>query len=259
MEKREKITAAEIALLKERAEAARAEHYRRMALINDFGKQGTSLSDDEQIAIIKGGNIEEINSLLAVFSRNEAMLNEESQLWLYSQQNKNEQAKKFMLSHNILCFALEKRLIDDDKLSYTRQLSAEAEKYLVLKVLKNCLSESSRQTAEKALQPLQEYVKNFAFSEKAQVEMMNFLYVDTGRDKVIDMLENFVYSYVIEDQKRLVPEAQLLMVRSRNHRLILDYIQLSEEGLTAPEAVDELLKNADREEVEAYFMRYPNL
>lgn len=259
---RKKLTPEEIQALRVNAEKERAAHAEVMKNI-----KATVMSSELQMSTLmssyKRNRQDEIKTLLETYSDKykKYELADEVKLFVYEHGDEFSEIRLFMLTHNHLGFALEKRIFDDkwapfkkledNTISYPK-FCPEAEVYIVKETMKNC------QKADKLsdeLDFLTTYNKSHTLSVPAEVALTDFLFVTNGRDSVLDALESFVLDYLGRHQG-ITEEAQVRLIQSGNHRVIMYYITHSLVPISAPKVLDALMDRADAEEVTAYFNRW---
>jgi len=268
--KTEKITAAEVQLLRDNAEKERTRHALTMELIHKIGVSNSTepLSQTSLMDILTHKRESEIIELLDVYDKKgkkEFIFPEEAQLFIYDDTNKMPAAKEHMIKNHCLCYAVEQRIFIDDKLLFFAEdgqqnrefyphFSQEGEEFIVKETLANCLKVDHITTE---LYFLTGYIKNHELSPLAQIALMDFLTPDTYSDRLTEELSDFVIDYIAK-YKTLAFTAQLKLIRSGDHALIMYYITNSAEGIQTKEVLDALIKRGDREEITAYFNRYAN-
>lgn len=182
-------------------------------------------------------------------------------MFIYEHGNEMPNAKWYMLRHNHLGYIIEKRIIDDNLSPFYQnehnnmvfpKFVSSSESYLVKKTLEAC-QRANKLTDE--LRFLTEYTKDNRLEHCPETTLMDFLFVTTGRDSVIDALKSFVLTY-IGIHEELAPDAQLQMIKSGCHEVIMHYILHSKKGICDKAVEKALLERADAEEVTAYFQRY---
>lgn len=258
-----KITAEEIQLLRQNAENEREKHAQIMRLLHaiEIGAN-PPLSEAQQMEIVGRGREDEVLALIDVYDGkfgHEPSLSDEVQLYIY---DKLPKAKESMLRSMHLCYRVECRIFDDDTPLYAQEgevtkefyprFSPEGEEYMVKSTLKNC---EKQRTITNELYFLQGYTKEYRLTNAGEVALMKFLSSTYDRSPVLDALENFVIGYLAK-YKELCAAAQLEMVRSDDHKVIMYYIENALECIKEEKVIDELLNRGEREEVTAYFNRY---
>ena len=181
--------------------------------------------------------------------------------FIYDHEEELPEAKRFMLQNNHLTFELEKRIFDDKldpfftddegHVTYPK-FSLTAEVYMVKETLKAC-QKADRLSDE--LNFLNKYTERYALTDSAELELTDFLFVSTGRDSVLDTLQSFVLGYLVRYQSIAAP-AQLRIIQSGNHEVILYYITHSSKLIDDAEVLKALMDRADAEEVTAYYNRW---
>lgn len=188
-------------------------------------------------------------------------LSDEVKLFIYNHGAEFSEIRLYMMVNNHLGFTLEKCIFDDSwspfkkmedgKLSYPR-FSPEAEVYIVKETMKRCLN-ALKLTDE--LSFLTEYTNRYKLSVPAEIALTDFLFATNGRDSVLDALASFVLGYLVAHQD-ITEEAQLRIIKSGNHEVIMYYITHSLKLLSAPDVLKALMDRADAEEVIAYYDRW---
>lgn len=250
----EKISAKEIAELKEKAEAKRKMHRKIVEGINKLVRdERTEMSPEYQLEIIMCGRRDEVMALLKAYN-NKRTLCPEAQLYIYTHKQDYQEAYAYMIENMRLCFEVEKKLLTDVFYTKPRRYSPQAEIYIVQKVL----AETDKIPPRRAfLNLFKEYSKNYQLSVEAEVLMVKeFLNKQTGR--MIDELEDCVEKYFKQHQV-LSSLAQREMVKAGFHPLIMAYIKTAQKGLNDETAVNLLFERANRAEIEAYYERYVEL
>lgn len=257
----EKITSAEVVLLKQNAEKERARHAHLMYLIEN---DPTSIKEELQMEIVSRKRLSEVMLLLEVIADFQEdgksdNITREAQLFIYNTVQL-EKAKEYMINNITLHPDVEKRIFDDDKPIYSDEnemrekypkFSVVGERYIIQKTLEKCqIAECIRME----FGFLHEYTRTHAFSPEAEETLMDFLFVK-GNKCVIDTLENFVLNYICRYNK-LAPAALIRLIESGNHKLIMYYITHSENIIDDAGVIDALIARGDKEEVTTYFMRY---
>lgn len=263
-----KLTPEEIQALRENAEKERATHAEVMANI-----RRVIMSPDLQMSTIKSSyernREDEILALLRnhVPSNKQYELSTEVKLFIYDDSHNLKEAKAFLLQKNLLGYELEKRIFDDklqpfykkDSSQYTQlvypKFCPNAEVYMVEKTLEAC-KKADKLNGE--LDFLLEYIETYPLSPSGETALMDFLYVNTGRDSVLDTLESTVITYM-GHHDCITPAAQLRIIQSGNHKVIMHCILHTVHGIQDPEVLDALLERAEPEEVKAYFARWARL
>lgn len=269
---REKISPQEIAKLKEAAEKERSIHRKIMEDIkkissvhigSDYFPEG--LPPSTQMEIISRGNKTELEALLEAYANlrlpsydkerfERANLCEEAQLAVYRMGMGYDDIRNYFLSRNRLCLAVEKEIIDKG-ITNSRRFSPEGEKYLIGSVLKI----THEKDCVDNLSVLEAYINEAKLSEPAEEAFVTgFLAPLNARDIVIDACGNLVKSYIVK-YRNLCDAAEVALIAGGTHELIMEYILFSLNGLHSRDAVEKLLRRADREEVTAYYKRYAAL
>jgi len=261
------MTAEEIQLLREKAENERTKHAQTMHVINSFEiGAAPPLSTTAQMEIVIRQREDEVLALLEVYDKKfqdlGVTLSDATQLYIYDDAYKLPKSKEFMIHCMPICYQVECRIFDDDKpLFYQEadgvkefypQFSPEGEVYMIEGTIKNC---NKARISTDELYFLRGYTKERQLTTVGEVALMKFLSSSFSRSIVQDTLENFVIEYLAK-YKELCPEAQIDMIRSNNHKVIMYYITESLDGIKDNKVVNELLNRAEREEVTAYFERY---
>ena len=258
-----KVTAEEIQLLRQNAENEREKHAQIMRLLHaiEIGAN-PPLSEAQQMEIVAHGREDEVLTLIDVYDGkfgHDPSLSDEVQLYIY---DKLPKVKEYMLRSMPICYRVECRVFDDDKPLYykdgdiTKELyprfSPEGETYMVESTLRNC---EKKRTITNELYFIQGYTKEYRLTEAGEIALMKFLSSTYDRSPVLDGLENFVIDYLAK-YKTLCPGAQLEMIRSDDHKVIMYYIKNALECIKDENVINELLNRGEREEVTAYFDRY---
>ena len=261
------MTAGEIQLLRQKAENERNRHAQMMHLIHsvEIGA-APPLSIAYQMEIVSREREDETLALLKVYVEKfgqdtGVFLSDAAQLYIYDDKNKLPQSKKYMLHSMPLCYSVERRIFDDDKPLYYQEtdgvkefypkFSPEGEEHMVEGTMENC---NKAKIVTDELYFLRGYTKEHRLSPQGEVALMKFL-SSSDRSAVLDALENFVIEYLAQ-YKELCPAAQIDMIKSDDHKVIMYYITQSLDGIKDDEVVEALLNRAEREEVTAYFERY---
>lgn len=258
---RKKLTPEEIQVLRADAEKERAAH--RQVISNlSLTTMSSTLQMMTVVSSYERMRESEVLLFLAKFAKVTLRyeLSDAVKMFIYERGDEFPKAKAYMLQHNHLGYLLEKRIIDDnlspfyknahDKMVYPK-FADSSERYLVERTLNAC-QRANKLSDE--LRFLTAYTSDNKLCHCAETSLMDFLTVTTVRDSVIDTLESFVLSY-IGCHEDLAPDAQLRMIKSGNHKVIMYYITHSKLGIDNA-VVDALLERADAEEVTAYFKRY---
>lgn len=253
MEK-EKISAKEIAEIKEKAEAKRQMHRN---IVNEIDRlvhdEKAEMSPERQLEIIKRGYSDEIRALLKAYN-NKRTLCPEAQLYIYTHKQDYREAYAYMIENMRLCFEVEKKLLADVFCTKLRRYSPQAEIYIVQKVL----AETDEIPPKRAfLNLFKEYSKNYKLSVDAETLMVRE-FLGRKHGLMIDELLNRVEKY-FETHQVFSALAQREMVKAGYHPLIMAYIKKARKGLNDETAVNLLLERADRAEIEAYYERYVEL
>jgi len=272
----EKITAEEVQLLRNAAEKERETHAKVMKDIEALnGRMYPSssnyvakikMTEKRQMEIVSRKRESEVLALLQAFSKKTGddptnNLSDEVQLFIYDAANKLFKAKKYMLKNNILCYAVEKRIFDEDMPLYLDEdgkqdkypkFSPEGEVYIAKQTLEKCKS-VERISIELIF--LNEYTQTYSLSVPGEVALMDFLFVTPDHNNVIKTLEDFVRKYIVHYEE-LSPDAQIRLIQSGNHELIMYYITHSKNGFDDGTVAEKLIERGNREEVTAYFKRY---
>ena len=261
-----KMTAEEIQLLRQKAENEREKHAQIMRLLHAISiGANPPLSEAQQMEIVKHGREDEILALIDVYDAkfgHEPSLADDVQLFIYDEKNNLPKSKECMIRSMLLCYRVECLIFDDDKPLYYKEgeitkefyprFSPEGEKYMVEKTLQNC--EKVRAITEE-LYFLQGYTKEYRLTETGEVALMKFLSSTYDRSPVLDELESFVIGYLAK-YKELCTEAQIEMIRSDDHKVIMYYLKNALDCIKEEKVIAELLNRGEREEVTAYFDRY---
>jgi len=264
--KQEKMTADEVQVLRENAERERNRHAWAMKLIRDVEKGiAPPLSRNYQLEIIERKRESEILALLEVYAENQdnrLVLVDDAQKFILDHGDELPNAKEYLLKNFPLCLMVEVGIFRADKPMFMKdgdevkefypKFSQEGEEFIVKETLANCLKVDHITTE---LYFLTGYIKNHELSPLAQIALMDFLTPDTYSDRLTEELSNFVIDYIAK-YKTLAFTAQLKLIRSGDHALIMYYITNSAEGIQTKEVLDALIKRGDREEITAYFNRY---
>ncbi len=263
-----KMTAEEIQLLREKAENERNRHAQMMHLIHsvEIGA-APPLSTAYQMEIVTREREDETLALLKLYVEKfgqdtGVFLSDAAQLYIYDDTNKLPKSKEYMLHSMPLCYSVERRIFDDDKPLYYQEtdgvkefypkFSPEGEEHMVEGTMENC---NKAKIVTDELYFLRGYTKEHRLSVQGEVALMKFLSSSHDCSSVSDALENFVIEYLAQ-YKELCLEAQIDMIRSDNHKVIMYYITQSLDGIKDDEVIEALLNRAEREEVTAYFERY---
>jgi len=261
----EKLTPEEIQVLRANAEKERAIHQDIMSKL-----RLVTMSPELQMSIWKSAyerkRNDEIMSLLQTYNRGDRRyeLAPEVKLLVYEHGNELTEAKAYLLENLYLGYEIEKRVYDDKlppfikrgegehaRLTYPKFCN-DAEVYMVEETLKAC-QKADKLTDE--LKFLLSYIETNHLSNKAEVALMGFLFASTGRDSVLDSLESVVMTY-IGHQEQVATQAEVRMIQSGCHRVIMHYITHSQFGIRSDESIEALLNRANREEVTAHFDCY---
>ena len=264
----EKITAEEVQVLRTKAEKERKLHAQILELIAFARTNPKTLSEARQLEIVVRKREGEVLKMLEIFAEKQdqknpvCVLSKPAQLFIYEDKNGLSKAKDYMLHHLSLCTAIERKIFDDDlqmvyledgKIDNYPKFSAEGEVYIVEKTLEKCAKAEERITNE--LMFLNEYTRDHRLCDKAEVALMEFLFIKRDYDEVVRDLERFVLDYIIRYHGVCQP-AQLRLIQSENHDLIMYYITRSEQIIDDKEVIDALIERGNKEEVTAYFERY---
>ena len=260
-----KLTLEEIQALRSSAEKERATHAEVMARL-----RLVTLSPELQLATLKSSyerkRFDEIMALLRAFSSGNKLYELSSLVELFIYEHKDlKEAKDYMLQNCYLGYEVAKRVIDDklppfipvkkddpDAGYIYPKFCSDAEVYMVEETLKAC-QKADKLTDE--LKFLDTYTTRYGLAVAADTALIDFLFVSTGRDSVLDTLESFVLTF-IGRHGSLSVAAQLRLIQSGCHNAIMHYIKYSSYGIQDAEVVDALLERADPEEVKAYFTRW---
>jgi len=257
-----KLTPEEIQELRLNAEKERATHAEVMKNI-----KATVMSPTLQMTTLMSSynrhRKDEIEAFLKAYTQKDKKyeLSDEVKLFIYEHGEEFSKIRLFMMTHNHLGFALEKRIFDDKwspfkkledgMLSYPR-FCPEAEVYIVKETMKNCLK-ANKLTNE--LQFLTTYTNRYALSVPAEIALTDYLFATNGRDSVLDALASVVLGYLVQHQA-MTEEALLRIIKSGNHEVIMYYITHSLKLISAPKVLEALMDRADAEEVTAYYDRW---
>ena len=261
----EKITAEEVQLLRTNAEKERKIHAQVLELIATCQKP---LTEAQELEILARKRESEVLKLLEVYAKEYAshrfgfVLSVPAQLFIYDSNNNLPKSKDYMLHKTELCSAVEKKIFDDDlqiiineegKLDNYPKFTSEGETYMVEQTLKKAVQ--SENADESVLIFLHEYTQTHNLSSDADTALMEFLFVQADCKKPKKYLCRFVLDYLAR-YGILSASAQIRLIQSGNHDLIMYYITRSKKVISNQKVIDELISRGDREEVKAYFKRY---
>lgn len=257
-----KLTPEQIQEIRVMAEKKREAHRQVMAHLSLI-TMSPQLQMTTLMSSYKRGREDEILKLLEVHTTGSRRyeLASEVMLFVYTHKDELPEAFSFMLQNNRLIHELETRIFDDkvppfftDENGNKRypKFSKFAEGYMVKKTLEAC-EKADKLTDE--LDFLSEYTKDNPLSDVAQVKLIDYLFVTTGRDSVLDALQRFVLRY-LERYKDICYTAQIRLIQSGNHELIMYYITHSIILIFDCEVIVTLIDRADEEEITAYYNRY---
>lgn len=260
-----KLTLEQIQALRSNAEKERATHAEVLSRL-----KLVTILPDLQLATLKSSyerkRFDEIMALLKAYTpaSKQYELSSEVQVFIYEHKDLKE-ARNYMLQNCYPGCELAKRIIDDrlppfipvkkddPNTSYIYpKFCSDAEVYMVEETLKAC-QKADKLTDE--LKFLDTYTTRYGLAAAADTALMDFLFVSTGRDSVLDTLESFVMTF-IGRHGSLSVAAQLRLIQSGCHNAIMHYIMYSSYGIQDAEVVDALLERANPEEVKAYFNRW---
>ena len=257
-----KLTPEEIQALRLDAEKERAAH----AEVKKNLKAVTMSSQLQMSTLLSSyqrGRKDEILALLQTHATGNRQyeLSSEVMLFIYEHGKELPEAKEYMLQNNHLVYEVEKRIFDDKLPPFitTRKgdvlypkFCLNAEVYMVEQTLQAC-QKANKLSNE--LKFLTDYTAQHPLSTAAEFALTNFLFVNTGRDSVIDALRAFVLGYLVQYQ-HIADDALLRIIKSGAHEIILYYITHSTKIIETPEVINALLERADAEEVTAYYNRW---
>lgn len=259
---RKKLSPEEIQALRANAEKERAEHAEVMKNL-----RAVTMSPTLQMTTLMSSynrhRKDEIMAMLTAFASGDKRyeLCSEVKSFIYSHGEELSEAKSYMLQNMHLGYTLEKLIFDDKvqpfvttnsgKLIYPK-FCADAEVYMVNETLNAC-QKAFKLTGE--LHFLDTYTQEHALCNNGEEALMEFLFVTTGLDSVLDALSGFVLTY-ISRHPSITPEACLRAIKSGNHEVIMQLIKLTSTLTENSLVADALLKRADEEEVTAYFNRW---
>ena len=266
----DKLTIAEINLLRDEAEKERATHRSILKEISSYEciwkENGLDTMPEElQLQILERNRKDEIEPLLDSYAkelyshlRGSTMKRELStafQLKLYEKRATKGNLVYVLLTKCLVCLSLEKILIDSNSSHMFDPKSAEAEGYLV-----STLIEKAKKYDDASLfDTIGRYYRLRRFQDSSENLFVEFISsIKTGRDSTFDAAEKLLKDY-ISSYDYLTESAENTLVSKCNHALIMYYLENSKKGLSYQSSVDLLLKRANKEEIELYFKRYSML
>lgn len=258
-----KLSPEEIQALRVNAEKERATHASVMTNLSHVILSPT-LQMTTLMSSYERHRIDEIMVLLdtyAIGGKKQYEMATEVMQFIYDHGDELPEVKTYMLQNNHLVYEIEKRIFDDKLAPFFKdengiitypKFSPNAEVYMVTETLKAC-QKANRLTNE--LNFLNFYISKHELSSLAEVALTEFLFASHGRDSVLDSLQTFILGY-LDHYGNVCRAAQLRIIQSGNHDVILYYIRHAQPLINAQEVIDALMERADEEEVVAYYNRW---
>ena len=264
----EKISLEEIKSLQEKADQERKIHREIIEVIENFDKKSKfgqyEICETLQLTILQRERKDEIMPLLKAYSKTKQgvslkedipVFSSAFQKQLYEKREILSEAYNYMLENCVLCFEIEKKLIDSNSSHVAKEKSKQGEVYLINKTFEI----SRRHDSSFLLDRISAYFHVSRFTEAGEIALVkNVVDVKSGRDSFIDASINLIKDYV-SIYGYFCAEAEIALVESNSNELITLYLENSTFGIKDERAVEKLLERANRQEVELYFSRYSKL
>lgn len=224
------------------------------------------ISTEKQMNILHHGDVREILDLLEAYAEStdsnkaqakDMRMSPEAQIYIYEQykSGKNLRIYDFLLAHVSYTEELARRLIDDGEFCAEQKLSSEMECYYLEKEMsdRQCINVRANLLF---LANLRSYIQKYDLSPKAEL-----ILVEKGlnpRERIVSWVAGCqsVISKYIEIKKKLTLAAERALIASGNHRMIMLYIKIAQEGLKDEKA---LMDRGNPKEINAYLERKATL